>query len=438
MRLRRKASPLRRVKQRRDQWNRDKANMPKWVIYEVLPSWEVDYAATTTMETRRQADQLFERIKPFLEGYKQADKRAAVECILHAAKRAVQSNGCLRIDRNRNHRNTSEIRLQVIDAMVKAGLVHECRSKKGSPKKTRLLLLIEMEELIERDPWEHDPYEEKQLVFLRKRDDKTDIDFDPNHSIPSETQKRLEEINEVNRRWEITYEPFTPWSDDEARRQLRPVHYAIFTEDFTKHGRFYTSKYGHHSLRKVERRTIHFNGEPSVELDYGGMHPRMLYHLEGIPFDIDPYALLEGGELRRLVKLVVNAALNAKSPKDVISACNLRTSIKDKSPKKRQEARRLKKLLDESGMTFKEIYECAKSFHAPIAHYFGSDAGMRLMRLDGLIALDILTHFTRKGIPCLSVHDSFLVPYTYAHELEQKMIEFYTARLGHKPIVKPG
>ena len=43
------------------------------------------------------------------------------------------------------------------------------------------------------------------------------------------------------------------------------------------------------------------------------------------------------------------------------------------------------------------------------------------MNIDGQIAEIVLRWFIRKGIPVLSVHDSFIVPYTHVAELKRVM-----------------
>lgn len=100
-------------------------------------------------------------------------------------------------------------------------------------------------------------------------------------------------INDVNSLYKISY---TQYSSEDKKfigsKQLRPVHYAVFTDDWDHHGRLYTGQYGHQSLRKLERQTITFNDSPSAEKDYGGMHTRILYHLKArIDYRDDPYKL---------------------------------------------------------------------------------------------------------------------------------------------------
>ena len=58
------------------------------------------------------------------------------------------------------------------------------------------------------------------------------------------------------------------------------------------------------------------------------------------------------------------------------------------------------------------------------------------MRMDSSIAIDILYHFAKRGCPCLSVHDSFIVPTSEEQELKRVMHRFYYARTGFLPVVK--
>jgi hypothetical protein len=240
-------------------------------------------------------------------------------------------------------------------------------------------------------------------------------------------------------------------NDFANRRQIRPIHYAIFTEDWERHGRLYTGRYGHQSLRKIERRTIEFNGCPSVELDYSGMHPRLLYHLGRIDYRGDPYKLWGKQTTkpqRLLAKTVVNAALNARSRQAAISACNLETSvwtqerdadgkpIRKKEGDALREARQLLKARKESGLTFGQMYDLAVVRHPQIAHHFGNDMGIKLMRIDSAIAIDIMYELAKQAIPCLCCHDSFIVPEYHEQQLRELMNRFYHLRLHRYPVVK--
>ena len=50
---------------------------------------------------------------------------------------------------------------------------------------------------------------------------------------------------------------------------------------------------------------------------------------------------------------------------------------------------------------------------------------MRIMNLYATIALDVINHFAKQGIPILSVHDSFIVQGRYKDELKRIMQQMY-------------
>ncbi|MDX9710543.1 MAG: hypothetical protein RBT64_13410, partial [Trichloromonas sp.] len=61
--------------------------------------------------------------------------------------------------------------------------------------------------------------------------------------------------------------------------------------------------------------------------------------------------------------------------------------------------------------------------------------GLTLQNLDSAITEDILISFMREGIPCLPVHDSYIVPARYKDRLYQKMMEAYEKVMGFEPVI---
>jgi hypothetical protein len=279
-------------------------------VYNKLPAIPIE--GTPTSETCRQADRLY-------KSYKEHPKRIVLQKLLHAAKRALYHGGCVRYSRDRESPDCSVASLQIVDCAVEAGLFEEHRSPPGSPKMSRLLPMPELARFTEVDPWEFDPNENTQYVSMRDRETKNEIKFDPTHPTAVRYQNKLRRINKVIAQFDIFYRPVSASDCFETRRQLRSVHYARFTDNFDLHGRIYTGHYGHQPLRKIERQTIEFETEPhylepSVELDYSGLHPRLVYHLAGIDYQRDPYALWGNATtkpMRLMAKTLINAALNA-------------------------------------------------------------------------------------------------------------------------------
>jgi hypothetical protein len=432
-------------------WRRD---LNRNTVFNLLPSVPIDNHAKVTRDTCKQADSLFEVKLKNAEGFKTSkveEKRLYFRKLLHAGKCAYFLGGCVRLSRNYHDPDCSKLKLQVADAAVSAGLFSEYRSPKGSRRMSRLLPSAEIGFLTSTDPWDFDPEVLTCYVRLHTRGEKpVPLKFDPTLTVPRMVQQQLELINGVNSRFEITVVHSEKWWANETHwiRRLRPIHRAAFTESFDLHGRLYTGRHGHQSLSKIERKTICFNGERSQELDFVGMHCRLLYHLAGVPFAGDPYSLwaektTDG--LRAAAKIAINALINAPSCEAAVAACNFKISeIKvltngkkaRKTGKELDQSRKLRRSLEIADVSFKSVCETAQKYHYPISSQFGSDMGMKLMRVDAEIALGVLSYFANLGKPCLSVHDSFLVRAADVAELRDVMTHVYAKRIGFQPVIK--
>jgi hypothetical protein len=137
--------------------------------------------------------------------------------------------------------------------------------------------------------------------------------------------------------------------------------------------------------------------------------------------------------------LVTNIAINAKSRSEAIVACERRADEKTpggrgwKDGKQLDNARKIQAALDETNMTFDEIYDRIVEFHAPIAaDAFSSDAGIKLMNYDGAIALDVVYHFALREIPCFPIHDSFRIARQHEHELREVIKQCYRKHVGSR------
>jgi hypothetical protein len=142
------------------------------------------------------------------------------------------------------------------------------------------------------------------------------------------------------------------------------------------------------SIPVPARSSMTINGEAVAELDYSAFHITMLYNKAGIRMDRPPYEIdgLERGD----VKLGINIAFNAKSKPATIAA------LAEKTGKGRRHAAK--------------IVDAIQSHHEPIEGAFCSDAGIKLMRQDADIILATQDDLNAKGVACLPIHDSMVVP----------------------------
>jgi len=74
-----------------------------------------------------------------------------------------------------------------------------------------------------------------------------------------------------------------------------------------------------------------------------------------------------------------------------------------------------------------EMLEAIKERHRPIAEFLASGEGIKLQREDSDIAIEIIKQHTRMHVPILTVHDSFIVPRSFAPFTKDIMNQAYGA-----------
>ena len=172
------------------------------------------------------------------------------------------------------------------------------------------------------------------------------------------------------------------------------------------------------------RSQIYMDGGATVEADYSGLHISLLFGLQGEQPPQDPYTLdykLAGfnkGEQRAVVKRLMLTTINAKEEIKALDA------FRDKAQTTKE--RKLKNI------QLKEILDAFCTQHPLIKDSICKDKGVELMRLDGEIAMAVVNHFTEKGIPILSVHDSFIIHCEKSIELKEAMNKAASDAVGCK------
>jgi hypothetical protein len=201
--------------------------------------------------------------------------------------------------------------------------------------------------------------------------------------------------------------------------------YRVFNNDsFKQGGRFYGATY--QQLSEKVRSGLLINGEPTVELDYSAHHIRMSYHLLGIDYRDDPYLALsdDPGE-RNIMKRLLLVAINADTEKKAI--VGFRGAVW-------KDVDRSSGILTDKSI--KKMLTHAKEVHAPIAKYIHSGKGRRLQNRDSQVTEGILLRMMNAEIPCLPVHDSYIVPKQYGDKLKEVMVKEYEKALNFTPIIK--
>lgn len=279
-----------------------------------------------------------------------------------------------------------------IDEAAKLGLIHNQKATPGQRGwQSSFQATDKLMEAINRPvPVIYDPCE---TIRLRDSDRKL-IDY-RDTARTDRMRKRLNEINEAITSAEIDLEAPDAVHGEHAIQcgdhTLYPAMQSLFRVfnrgSFSLGGRMYGGWW--QQARKADRTFITIDGEQTTELDYPSLHPSMLYAQIGRTINGDPYEV--EGWPRKLVKLAFNVMVNARTQKQALSAIAERIGGEGCFDKARR------------------LMDAIVIKHALIADAFGSDAGLRLQRIDADMAEHVVLSLIHKGIIALPVHDSFAV-----------------------------
>ena len=172
----------------------------------------------------------------------------------------------------------------------------------------------------------------------------------------------------------------------------RNTYYRVFKIRFTQCGRWYGPWW--QNVPSHIRQGIQINGEPTCEPDIRGCHMRLLCARAVLELrETDPYEGL--GLPRKEVKLAINVMLNASSWPSArgalierlasqygaavgIQADLLRTRVRDRFP--------------------------------ALDPFWNTGYGLVLQNIDAAICARLQRKLRDRGVPALSIHDSFIVP----------------------------
>jgi hypothetical protein len=149
----------------------------------------------------------------------------------------------------------------------------------------------------------------------------------------------------------------------------------VFNVDWCHGGRFY--KAPHITLPSACRKTMTINGEPATELDYSGLHIRMLYNHLGIDYRDECYVYLKSDtankDNRERMKLGSLIIINSSDRKEANKAIHDRC--------------RKKGIHYPAGQfdCYSALVERFEDYHAPIKQFLLSGKGLELQFQDSVI-----------------------------------------------------
>ena len=346
-----------------------------------------------------------------------ATEERDLDMILANIALAYEEGRPLSYSRNKNHVYRDITVGRVLSSVAKiesAGLAVDHRRKPGQRGwQSDVRCTPALAEIFEK--FGHEPvYGPRDPIILRSRRDRSLLlPMKP----PRELLRQVERLNEMLRSTDIGLDMtgalmlknglwlFERLEEDQfgnprlAQQRLRLDPIAgrrVFTSDHKRHGRFYCPA---QNIPSTARLQMTLNGRQVVELDFVSMHISLAYSQCGARLEGDPYVV--PGFTRRQGKMGLLAALNARTFQAALAALTDNRSGKAVLTS-RTEAQRL--------------LEALKGRHAPIEKMLCSDAGMRLMYLDARIMLASVDRLISKGIHCIPIHDSIVVPAQYEGE----------------------
>jgi hypothetical protein len=228
-------------------------------------------------------------------------------------------------------------------------------------------------------------------------------------------------------------------------------------------GRMYSyTVHGYQSLKRTVRRSITVDGDPVVELDFSGFHPRILYHWEQIDFRGDVYqpdalfsAVYDAGFMsgtsalngftkeqieqaartiaKRTLNIVLNSANESKAKASIQRLLNGWQTKNKKCQHSRRRYRLYQTIINCCGTNADGIVEAVMAVHRPIAHYFFTGVGSRLQVFDSRLMIDILEKMMQRNMPALGIHDSVLCRCQDWRAARAIMRQSYLSHFGHDP-----
>ena len=184
--------------------------------------------------------------------------------------------------------------------------------------------------------------------------------------------------------------------------------YRSFNEgQYDRGGRYYGGFW--QTIPKEYRRYILIDGIKTVELDFKGLHPTILYLRKGMNPPQEIYPEL-GGYSREWVKKAFLILLNTLEKRQAISSFlynynqhHYQSTI--------------------NGRQAKELFDSLEENHSEIREFFYTNISLELQFIDSRIATIVQTKVIDElNTICLPVHDSFIIQYQRENELKAIMM----------------
>lgn len=225
--------------------------------------------------------------------------------------------------------------------------------------------------------------------------------------------------------------------EDKDGSLLTNIYCRIFNESFEFGGRFYRADVLSIKNKKThDRLKIKIGGQGVCEVDYSNLHFRIAASFEGLdvedmPLDVYSGILEDEDNLidREVVKLAVNMMFNCNNEDQARKTIQKEINL---MPKESRSNYTLGNALSVMSL----VYLAYPQFE----HLFCSDSsfGRVLQNADSHLASDIIDLMVERNIPCLPIHDSFIVPLDKLNVLCDTMGDCFRGRFNWTGVVPVG
>lgn len=183
----------------------------------------------------------------------------------------------------------------------------------------------------------------------------------------------------------------------------------VFNKSFDLGGRMYLNGGSVQTMDREDRIELTIDGEPTVEIDYKGLHPRILYTMKGIDYSQEnPYTIeIEGyckDWLKKVSKIALLIMFNTKSKQGAIKAVE-NEIVASYNVQKLVDKHKIPNL----SIDFSAIVSALEKKHYRIKEYLYSDIGPYLQNRDSLIMDHIVGVFTQHKELAIPIHDSIII-----------------------------
>ena len=365
----------------------------------------------------------------------------SIGCIIYNLLACLRKGSVLIYSRNKNYTSGTSKKgmtpyriIKAVDFLEKEGYIVNHKGKASVVVENRRMSWIEPTAKF-LDEWEvTEIYMQAELDYLDQCEVIELRDTNKN-TIPYRNSEHINRMAEVVRNLNKMNE--TCVVRDGKGNLLSNIYCRIFNESFEYGGRFYRADVLAIKNKDDDARLdITIDGSSVCEVDFSNLHFRIAAALEDLDSEdipLDVYSGILDDETnkvdRGIVKLAVNMMFNCYNEEKARGAIQKEINLLSKEDKELY-------TLGNAKSVMALIYRAYPSF----THLFCEESsfGRVLQNADSHLASDILEVMVSKGIPCLPVHDSFIVKEEYMDFLCDTMGDCFRKRFSVDGVVPVG